>query len=96
MGEPRTLDETRALIGANLRRVRKARGLSQEKAGELVGLSRSTMGYYEQGRRNPSLQSLHKMAVAYDVDLSEFFRFERFVPAYLDDEDPEEEPEKDQ
>lgn len=55
MGEPRTFDETRALIGANLRRVRKARGLSQEKAGELVGLSRSTMGYYEQGRRNPSL-----------------------------------------
>ncbi len=96
MGEPMTFDETRALIGATLRRVRKALGLSQENAGELVSLSRSTIGYYEQGRRKPRLQSLHKMAVAYDVDLSDLFRFESIRPAYQVYEDPEQEPQKDQ
>lgn len=100
MSSQRTFDETKALIGANLRKTRKARGLTQEEAGELAGLSRSVMGYYEQGRRNPSIKTLHKLAVAYDVEISEFFQFDQYVPAYLEDDGldeddpPEEEPDE--
>jgi len=39
----------------NLRKLREAAGLSQEKLGELSGLSRFAILEYEAGRRSPDI-----------------------------------------
>ncbi|MBR2836497.1 MAG: helix-turn-helix transcriptional regulator [Coriobacteriales bacterium] len=60
-------------LGQNMKYIRKARGLTQEQAAELVELERVTVGYYEQGRRTPRLVTLYTFAKAYNVDISAFF-----------------------
>ena len=65
--------ERLVVLGRRIQSIRKARGFSQEKAGELVALDRVTIGYIEQGRRAPSLQTLFALAEAYKVDVIDFF-----------------------
>ena len=46
------------MLGARIGLLRRARGLSQAQLAELLQISPSTMGMYEQGRREPSLQTV--------------------------------------
>ena len=48
----------------HIRKARLHRGMSQAELGEAVGLSASTIGMIEQGRRSPSLKTLTKLANA--------------------------------
>lgn len=54
-------------IGTNLRRLRKARGLSQETLAHDAGMSLRFLAGLERGEENPSLQSLVKLATALGV-----------------------------
>lgn len=65
------------VIGANLRRARTARGLTQEALAQAVGLSRSGYRNMERGRTLPRSQSLHDLARALDVPLGQLLRAER-------------------
>lgn len=65
----------RNLIGKQIRMIRKQRGLSQEKLGELAQLKNSYIGDVERGARNISLDSLEKIVAALDTDLGAFFKF---------------------
>lgn len=51
-------------FGANLRRYREARGLSQEAFADLLGLHRTYVGGVERGERNLTLRSAERLAVA--------------------------------
>ncbi|MEV5411221.1 helix-turn-helix transcriptional regulator [Thermopolyspora sp. NPDC052614] len=58
-------------IGAQLRRIRHERGLSQEGLAERAGVSRDLIAKLEQGaRRSARLTSLMRLATALDVELS--------------------------
>lgn len=59
-------------IGSRLRTIRKQRGLTQEKLGELAGVHYSYIGQVERGDKVPSLKTLHKLARALDTDLNYF------------------------
>lgn len=48
----------------HIRKARLHRGMSQAELGEAVGLSASTIGMIEQGRRLPSIKTLTKLANA--------------------------------
>ena len=50
------------LLGANLRRYRLARGLSQEAFADVVGVHRTYMGGLERGERNLTLRSVERIA----------------------------------
>ena len=50
-------------------RLRRARGLTQDALGELVGLSRPALIAYEKGQRTPGPKILHRLATALDVDV---------------------------
>ena len=54
-------------IGQRIRRVRKARGLSQEKISELVDISPTHMSHIETGNTKLSLPVLVAIADALDV-----------------------------
>lgn len=60
-------------FGQTIRKLRKERGMTQEKLGELSGLHASYIGGMERGERNPSLKSLQKISAALEVSLTDTF-----------------------
>lgn len=56
-------------IGQKLQEARKARGLTQEAAAELVGVSRQTISNWERGKSLPDVLSVIRMSEAYDCSL---------------------------
>jgi transcriptional regulator with XRE-family HTH domain len=58
-------------FGENLRRCRKAGGLSQEALGERASLHRTEIGLLERGARVPRIDTLIKLATALDADPGE-------------------------
>ncbi|PPG38359.1 helix-turn-helix domain-containing protein [Pseudoclavibacter sp. RFBA6] len=54
--------ELQRSVGKNIRRIRLARGISQEALGAVVGLHRTYIGSVERGERNITLQTLEGMA----------------------------------
>ncbi len=60
---------SRSLLAANLRRLRRAQGWSQEQLAERCGLHRTYIGAVERGERNISLDNLERLAGALSVPL---------------------------
>jgi len=56
-----------------LRELRQAKGLAQDELAIKAGLNPSYVGFIERGERNPTLQTIWKLAQALRVDLKEFF-----------------------
>lgn len=54
-------------VGRNLRKIRLARGLSQEEMARVIGVHRTYMGGLERGERNLTLKSLERIANLVDV-----------------------------
>jgi len=67
--EPATSDLA-PMVGANLRRLRTARGLSLEKLAQASGVSRAMLGQIELGQSAPTINVLWKIALALDVTFS--------------------------
>lgn len=59
----------RVTFGLAVRRRRTAVGMSQERLAELAGLERAYVSALERGRRNPTLLTQQKIAVALGVPL---------------------------
>ena len=57
------------MFGANLKKLREDSHLSQEQLADAIGVSKSTIGMYEQGRRVPSVEMLVQMADLFGVSL---------------------------
>jgi transcriptional regulator with XRE-family HTH domain len=58
-------------LGANLRRLRETRGLSQEQGARLAGIPRATWASLESGAANPTLVVLTRVAAALAVSIEE-------------------------
>lgn len=52
-----------------LRKLRKEKGLLQRELAEKLNLSRVAITHYEQGKRFPELDTLHKMADFFNVSV---------------------------
>lgn len=50
--------------------LRKERGLSQLQLSEKTGLSRSAIGMYETGKREPDMETLKALAEFFHVDMN--------------------------
>lgn len=59
--------EVRKRIGANVRRLREEKGLSQEKFGFESDIDRTYISGIERGRRNPTATIIEKIASALGV-----------------------------
>lgn len=63
-------------LGINIKKYRKARGLSQEKLSEMIGIQPRQMSKLETGVHFPSARTLENLCVTLDVSLKELFDFE--------------------
>jgi transcriptional regulator with XRE-family HTH domain len=65
--------EIRLRVGRAIRRLRLARGFSQERLAELAGSSYKHIGVIERGKSNVGLDALARIAGALSVDASSLF-----------------------
>ncbi len=61
-------------LGDRLRELRDNAGISQEQLANEIGLDRTYISGIERGKRNPSIQSLYRIAKGLDVTLEDFFK----------------------
>lgn len=54
-------------VGHNVRRIREKKGITQEDLALEAGLNRAYIGYIERGERNPSTDTIVKIAKALKV-----------------------------
>jgi transcriptional regulator with XRE-family HTH domain len=56
-----------------LRRIRKERGLSQQRLADLANVDKVTIVHIEGGKVSPKVETLEKLAAALEVDLADLF-----------------------
>lgn len=62
-------------LGRKIQKIRKEKGLTQEKLAEKVGVSTTWIGYIETGYRRPNLKMIYKIARALDANVKDIFPF---------------------
>lgn len=65
-------------FGKNLRALRKARGFSQMELGRVLHYGYTAVSNYENGRNEPSLDDLIRLADFFDVSIDELLGRKRF------------------
>jgi transcriptional regulator with XRE-family HTH domain len=63
----------REIVARNLRRLRQAKGLSQEELAHRAGLDRNYIGYLERSKNSPTVDTLERIAAELDCDPAAFF-----------------------
>ena len=62
------------VLGTNVRKLRKAKGLSQEELALDAGMKRSYLSDLERGVRNPTVRALGRLAEALAVEPAELLK----------------------
>lgn len=57
------------MFGKNLKKIRMAHGLTQAQLAENLNVSASTIGMYEQGRREPDTAMLKKICNQFNISI---------------------------
>jgi len=60
-------------FGEKIASIRRAKGISQEKLASDIDVHRTYVGLIEQGKRNPSIWNIYKIAKALKVELKDLF-----------------------
>lgn len=63
--------DSRQRIAENLKRLRKSKGISQEKMAEMANFHRTYVSQLERCVTNISIDGLEKLALALEVDVTE-------------------------
>jgi transcriptional regulator with XRE-family HTH domain len=66
----------REIVATNLRRLRHAKGMSQEELADRAGINRNYVGMLEREQHSATVDMLEKLAEVLDADPVEFFRRE--------------------
>lgn len=59
------------MFSNNLKRLRKSKKLTQIQLAEKLGVAKTTLASYEQGRRMPDIEIQNKLADIFDVSLDQ-------------------------
>lgn len=66
-------DRNRRELGSKIRDIRNAQGLSLRTLGQMVGMDYAYISKLENGKENPTLDQLSRLAAGLDVDISALF-----------------------
>jgi len=69
------VEDVKRLVGTRIRQLRKERGLSQEKLGDISELHYTHIGSIERGEKNWSIDTMIKVAKGLNVEVVELFNF---------------------
>ena len=79
-------------IGKNIKKIRTIKKISQQEFAELFGLSRANIGSYEEGRAEPKVDAIIKMArhfglsvdvlLTKELTINELYKFDIFQQEY--------------
>lgn len=69
------------LIGNNIRKIRTVKGWSQQQFAEFAGVTRASVGSYEEGRATPKLEVLILLASKLSLSLDQLISTELTVDA---------------
>ena len=61
-------------FGQKIKKLRQDKKLSQEAFAEIVGVHRTYIGMIERGEKNITLENINKLAIAFNISLSELFK----------------------
>lgn len=79
MNRSRPSHSLRLIFAENLRRQRRARGLSQEELADLAGLHRTYVGSVERGERNISIDNIERLARSLKIESADMLRMRKNV-----------------
>ncbi len=68
--------DTRQLLGDRIKTIRLKMGLSQEEMAFRCGMQTSHIGFLERGQRNPTLDTLERVALGLGITLSELLDYD--------------------
>lgn len=60
-------------VGKRIREIRESKGISQEDFSSVVGISRNHFSCIERGKFGISIEKLHDIAVALNIEVGELF-----------------------
>jgi transcriptional regulator with XRE-family HTH domain len=69
------MENATELLGARIRELRKARGLTQDQLAEILGVEQKYVSLMEHGKSYPSLDRLMRIAETLKVPLPSLFEF---------------------
>lgn len=72
-----------SLFGKNIRKIRSVKSLSQQSFAEMFDLKRGTLGAYEEGRSEPKIETLIKIANHFSIPIDDLLTKELTVNRLL-------------
>jgi len=70
------MSNLKKLFGKNMKFIRKARGITQEQLGEMIGINQRQLTRIECGKNFPSADTLEKICATLDVPIKQMFDFQ--------------------
>ncbi len=71
MTNPTQTCDAQRLFATNMRRIRREKGLTQERVAEAAGLHPNYISSVERAERNISICNIERIAIALDVTMAE-------------------------
>lgn len=65
-----------AFLGENIKHLRKLKGITQAQLAQKLGINRSVVGAYEEGRAEPRLQTIINLSHYFEVNIDDLLRKE--------------------
>lgn len=72
-----------SFFGKNIKKIRSVRGLSQQAFADLFDLKRGTLGAYEEGRSEPKIETIIKIANYFSISIDDILTHELTVNELL-------------
>lgn len=74
------------MLGTEIKNARKRKGLTQKELGDLIGVSKSSINYFEKDGRNPTLDHLLKLSKALNLPVDLLLGIDQPVDIVAEDE----------
>ncbi|MBT6143438.1 helix-turn-helix transcriptional regulator [bacterium] len=69
---PESIRDNIKTVGNNISKLRLSKNLTQEKLAYGIGIAKSYLGYIEQGKSNPTLETLYLIADGLECEVKDF------------------------
>lgn len=69
------MNDFKKQLGNKIKKIRKARNITQEQLAEMIEIGTPNVSYIENGKFAPSVETLQKIATALEVEPWELYKF---------------------